>query len=138
MASSPGFTGGIATPPPALQQPGALGRPGGLLEMLSQLLGGAQAPVSALGPVPASVPSSALPHPPHQPPPPARIPFAGLKPLMDPSVAFPVAGQLLSNRGNAANSGAAFEAMGPAMKANKTMEYLRANNPELAKMVDSG
>jgi hypothetical protein len=57
---------------------------------------------------------------------------------MDPSVALPVAGQLLNNRGDAANFGAAFDAMGPAMKANKTMEYLRANNPELAKMVDNG
>lgn len=137
MASSPGFTGGIATPPPALQQPGApQGR--GLLDMLQQLLGGAPAPVSALGPVPESVAASAMPRPPEQAQSPARVPFAGLKALMDPSVALPIAGQLLGNRGNAANFGAAFEAMGPAMKANKTMKYLRENNPDLAKMVDSG
>jgi hypothetical protein len=65
MASSPGFTGGIATPPPALQQPGMV-QSGGLLEMLSRLLGGAQAPVSAIGPVPQSVAASAMPRPPER------------------------------------------------------------------------
>ena len=62
--------------------------------------------------------------------------------LLDPSVALPIAAQLMGNQGNMANIGNAFAAAGPALQqraqTNKTLDYLRAQAPEYAAMIDAG
>jgi len=139
MASSPGFTGGILTAQPPTQ----VGQQsGGLLDYLRALLGGSgQPPVaSALqpgqGPQQLATPQlQAMQTPRHAQPPQTQ---SFLRNMLSPEVALPAAGALLGNKGNAANLGAAFEAMGPGLQKNKTMQFLRQNNPEIAQMVDSG
>lgn len=66
----------------------------------------------------------------------------GLRGLLDPAVAMPVAAALLGNQGNTANLGNAFGALGPAVAQrrdrNRTYDWLRQNAPEYADLIDGG
>jgi len=112
---------------------------GGLLGILSNLFRGpqntgqfAQTPGNGPGLGPNSFP------PPPAPGLQAQAPRSGFARLLDTDIALPVAGALMGNQGNAANFGNAFSAAAPAIKRNKTLEYLQQNDPELAKLVDMG
>ncbi|AMS40505.1 hypothetical protein [Aminobacter aminovorans] len=122
--------------PPA---PGLGGQPsGGLLGILSNLFRGpqntgqfAQTPGDGPGLGPDSFPPPAHGLQ-------AQTPRSGFARLLDTDIALPVAGALMGNQGNAANFGNAFSAAAPAIKRNKTLEYLQQNDPELARLVDMG
>ena len=62
----------------------------------------------------------------------------GLKALLDPGTALPVAAALMGGQGNQQNFSNALAAMGPAIKGNQTLAYLRENFPDIAKQVDAG
>ncbi|GAA4121527.1 hypothetical protein ACFFTN_21015 [Aminobacter aganoensis] len=127
-----GVNGLPFAPAPGLSSPSQ-----GLLGILSNLFRGpqntgqfAQTPGNGPGLGPNSFP-----------PPPglrAQTPKSGFSRFLDTDIALPVAGALLGNQGNAANLGNAFSAAAPAIKRNKTLEYLQQNDPELAKLVGLG
>lgn len=62
----------------------------------------------------------------------------GLDRLLAPEMALPMAAGLLSGRTNAEGFGNMFAAAGQAGQRNKTMEYLRKNDPEVAELVGAG
>jgi hypothetical protein len=66
----------------------------------------------------------------------------GLRGLLDPEIALPAAFALMGNQGNAQNFGNAFGAMAPAISQrrdrNKTYDWLKANAPEYADLIDGG
>lgn len=62
----------------------------------------------------------------------------GLKALLDPGTALPVAAALMGGQGNQANFANALGALGPAMQQNRTLNFLRQQYPDLAAQVDAG
>jgi hypothetical protein len=58
--------------------------------------------------------------------------------ILDPEVALPMAAALMGNQGNVANFGNALSVAGPALKRNKTAEFIRREDPELGKLIDMG
>lgn len=75
--------------------------------------------------------------------------FNGLRSLLDPSIALPMAGAMMSGPTTAQGIGNAFTAAGEGfatrrdeqkrlLEMNKTFQYLQQTNPELAQMVQAG
>jgi hypothetical protein len=66
----------------------------------------------------------------------------GLGAILDPEIGLPMAAALLGNQGNMQNVGNAFGAMAPAVaqkkERNKTYDWLKANAPEYAQLIDGG
>lgn len=58
--------------------------------------------------------------------------------MLAPEVALPMAAQLMGQSGNMANIGNAFGAAAPALKANRTRQYINEHEPEIAKLMDMG
>ena len=63
---------------------------------------------------------------------------SGLRDLLSPEIALPMAAGLLTGRTNAEGFGNAFAALGDARKGNRTKKFLEQRYPEIAQMVDAG
>lgn len=61
-----------------------------------------------------------------------------LRNMLDPGVALPVAAALMGGGGNRQNFADALGMLGPVMKRNKTLNWLKQKDPELADLVEQG
>lgn len=62
----------------------------------------------------------------------------GLKALLDPGTALPIAAALMGGQGNQQNFSNALAAMGPAMQQNQSIAFLKQNRPDLYAQVEAG
>jgi hypothetical protein len=90
--------------------------------------------VGPLGRLLGNIMPSSLYTPPTQ----AQGPGGAIGKLLAPNVALPMAAALMGNGGNAANIGAAFGAAAPGLQQNRTVQWLRKKDPELADLVQNG
>jgi hypothetical protein len=73
-------------------------------------------------------------------PPAPRAPSGGgmLRSLLDPGTALPIAAALMGGGGNRQNFADALGQLGPALQRNRTLNWLKQKDPELAELVERG